>query len=567
MKGDMNSYKIRISRSDYSEYNVVNTSTLTETNIKVDPVKNKLFNHDVFELDNDEVKIQHSTIRVTPNMPGVLVLNTKKVYGKIKNKFLYKLIPDDKRLPEFLVPYLNKIEFNKKVVNKYVVFKFKNWDNKHPIAQLEQVLGSVNILDNFYEYQLYCKSLYASIQDFRKVTLEKLKRRSESEFVETIIEKYNPEDRRSWGVYSIDPKRSKDFDDAFSFKETQNHVYIGIYISNVSFWMDTLDLWDSFSERIATIYLPNRKRPMLPTILSDTICSLQENHTRFAFTLDLKFDKNYNLISYKHLNSCIIVKKNFRYETDELLNFSLYKKILKFTKMVNKKESYIDNIKTSHDLIAYLIIYMNYISAKEMEKNKCGIFRSAELKSTFRCPNEVNQDIKQFLKQWNSYGGQYLKFEDKKEHAILELDSYIHITSPIRRLVDLLNIIILQDKLGLNELNKKSKNFLNHWTSNEKVEYINRTMKSIRKVQNNCELLRICVEDNFKKKKIYNGFIFDKMKRNDGLYQYMIYLKEIKMVNRLTTRHDKECLTFEKFKLFTFVDESNLKQKIRIEFV
>ena len=92
-------------------------------------------------------------------------------------------------------------------------------------------------------------------------------------------------------------------------------------------------------------------------------------------------------------------------------------------------------------------------------------------------------------------------------------------------------------------------------------------MKSIRKVQNNCELLRICVEENFEKKKIYNGFIFDKMRRNDGLYQYMIYLKEIKMVNRLTTRHDKECLIFEKFKLFTFVDESNLKQKIRVEFV
>ncbi len=134
----MNSYKIRINRRDYSEYDVVNASTLTIVEVKVDPIKNKLFNHDVFELNNGKVKMQHSTIRVTPNMPGVLVLDTKKVYGKIKNKFLYKLVPDDKRLPEFLVPYTNRIEFNKKVVNKYVVFKFKNWDNKHPIAQLEQ---------------------------------------------------------------------------------------------------------------------------------------------------------------------------------------------------------------------------------------------------------------------------------------------------------------------------------------------------------------------------------------------------------------------------------------------
>ena len=560
-------YKLRIADRNYNSYEVVNASTLGSVDVKIDIIKNKVFNHDVFKIDgNGKICMEHSTIRVTPNIPGVLVLDSKKIYGKVKNKYLYKLIPDDKRLPEFLVAYKKIIEFNKKILNKYVVFRYKHWDNKHPVAQLDQVLGDVDILDNFYEYQLYCKSLYASIQDFRKVTMKKLKKRSEEEFVETIIDKYNPEDRRSWDVYSIDPPKSKDFDDAFSFKETEKNVYLSIYISNVSFWMDTLELWDSFSQRIATIYLPNRKRPMLPTILSDAICSLQENHTRFAFTLDLKFDKKYNLLDYNYKNTCIIVKKNFRYETQELLNFKLYRRLFCFMKKLNRKEKYIDNIKTSHDLIAYLMIYMNYISAKEMIKNKCGIFRSAELKTTFECPERANEDIRKFLKQWNSYGGQYLKFEDKKEHAILELEAYIHITSPIRRLVDLLNILVLQDKLNLNKFSVKSKEFFAYWTCDEKISYINRTMKSIRKVQNNCELLRICVEDNLEKKKIYNGFIFDKMERNDGLFQYMIYLPEIKMVNRLTSRYNKEQLTMNKFKLFTFVNESNLKQKIRVEF-
>ena len=68
------------------------------------------------------------------------------------------------------------------------------------------------------------------------------------------------------------------------------------------------------------------------------------------------------------------------------------------------------------------------------------------------------------------------------------------------------------------------------------------------------------------KKKIYKGFVFDKMSRNDGLIQYMIYLPEIKMVNRLIARYDKENMTNHNFKLFTFVDESNLKKKIRVEF-
>ena len=567
IKTGMSSYKIRIARRDYGSYEIVNASTLVHTEKRVDPVKHKLFNHDVFNLyDDNSIKMLHSTVRSMPNIPGVLVLDTKKTYGKIKRKCLYKLIPDDGRLPEFLVPYRKTIHFNKKSVNKYVVFRFKHWDNKHPVAQLDQVIGDVNNLDNFYEYQLYCKSLYASIQDFTKATLRKLKKRTEEEFANTIIKRYKPEDRRDWEVYSIDPPKSKDFDDAFSFKETKKNVYLSIYISNVSFWMDALELWDSFSQRIATIYLPNRKRPMLPTILSDAICSLQEGHCRFAFTLDLQFDKSYNLVNYTYKNTCIRVKRNFRYETSELLNFPLYNKLFNFIHMLNRKEKYIDNIKTSHNLVAYLMIYMNYMSAKLMKDKKIGIFRSAELKSNFQCPEEVSSDIKNFLKHWNSYGGQYGKYNETGEHEILELESYVHITSPIRRLVDLLNIVILQKNLGLSELSEKAQEFYNYWTSDEKITYINRTMKSIRKVQNKCELLRICVEENVEKKKIYDGFIFDKMTRNDGLYQYMIYIAEIKMVNRLTARQNKECLTNEKFKLFTFVDESSFKQKIRLEF-
>ena len=127
-----------------------------------------------------------------------------------------------------------------------------------------------------------------------------------------------------------------------------------------------------------------------------------------------------------------------------------------------------------------------------------GIFRSAELKE-FKCP-KVSKKIGKFLKNWNSYGGKYTKYENQKSHEILELDSYVHITSPIRRLVDLLNMIVLQNSLGLMDYSEKSKSFYTNWLS--KIDYINETMKAIRKVQNNCELLRICVEDNLEKKKI-----------------------------------------------------------------
>jgi hypothetical protein len=39
------------------------------------------------------------------------------------------------------------------------------------------------------------------------------------------------------------------------------------------------------------------------------------------------------------------------------------------------------------------------------------------------------------------------------------------------------------------------------------------------------------------------------------------------MVNRFTSRYEKENHTQQRFKLFIFMDETRLKQKIRIELV
>ena len=86
-----------------------------------------------------------------------------------------------------------------------------------------------------------------------------------------------------------------DFDDGFGIEPyLKNNEQIGwrvsIYIANVFLWLETLDLWKTLVMGVATIYLPDRKRPMLPTVLSDTLCSLQENQNRFALAMDIYID-------------------------------------------------------------------------------------------------------------------------------------------------------------------------------------------------------------------------------------------------------------------------------------
>jgi exoribonuclease R len=251
-------------------------------------------------------------------MPAVLILAGNKTYGrqnKMKEgktytkkhsdmaggKLLYKCIPDDMRLPSFLVPYeIKNMGFSKVFKNLYVTIVFDQWEDKHPRAKLDNVIGPVDVLDNFYEYQLYCKSLNASIQKFQKDTSKALESKCHDGIIDIVKQKYpsveDRTDQKMWHIITIDPPKSVDFDDGFSIIELENGIQqLSIYISNVTIWMDVLNLWDSFSRRISTIYLPDKKRPMLPTILSDCLCSLQENVTRIAFVMDI-FIKNDEII-------------------------------------------------------------------------------------------------------------------------------------------------------------------------------------------------------------------------------------------------------------------------------
>ena len=117
-----------------------------------------LFHEDIFDKD---FNICDSKARNLSYIAGILDYNGK-TFGRHKNgKFLYKVIPDNKLLPCFLIPYEEKKnQFNKVKVRKYVIFKFNNWNNKHPIGMLVDVLGDINGLKIFDKYLLYSKNLF-----------------------------------------------------------------------------------------------------------------------------------------------------------------------------------------------------------------------------------------------------------------------------------------------------------------------------------------------------------------------------------------------------------------------
>jgi hypothetical protein len=94
---------------------------------------------------------------------------------------------------------------------------------------------------------------------------------------------------------------------------------------------------------------------------------------------------------------------------------------------------------------------MNRICGEKMAQSKIGIFRSMSYISKQDNTNgiELAEDTRRLIQTWNNTTGQYCVFSKDTEtilfdHEVMKLKNYIHITSPIRRLVDLLNQMILK---------------------------------------------------------------------------------------------------------------------------
>ena len=145
----------------------------------------------------------------------------------------------------------------------------------------------------------------------------------------------------------------------------------------------------------------------------------------------------------------------------------------------------------------------------------------------------------------------------------MELDAYIHITSPIRRIVDILNMIKIQQCHAIIQLSADASEFYNKWLGD--IAYINKAMRSIRNVQNDSALLDVCHNHSDIMKKTYSGYIYEKMTMEDGMYMYNVFLPELKLSSRIKLMDDFENFECKNFTLYLFNNEEKFKRKIRLQ--
>ncbi|MFI4898605.1 MAG: ribonuclease R family protein [Phycisphaerales bacterium JB059] len=115
-------------------------------------------------------------------------------------------------------------------------------------------------------------------------------------------------------ICTIDPPDAKDYDDAISIKRTSDGWELGIHIADVSAFIEpgsALDL--EGYERGNSCYLPRLVIPMLPEVLSNGICSLQEGVPRFAKTAIISYDRKGNVKGQGFCSSLIRSRKRMTY--------------------------------------------------------------------------------------------------------------------------------------------------------------------------------------------------------------------------------------------------------------
>ncbi|MHC4123336.1 MAG: RNB domain-containing ribonuclease, partial [Planctomycetota bacterium] len=120
-------------------------------------------------------------------------------------------------------------------------------------------------------------------------------------------------------IITIDPPDAKDFDDAISLeKDDKDRWILGVHIADVSYFVkaDT-GLDEEAKLRGNSVYLPGKTIPMLPEVLSNGVCSLQQGQNRFVKSVYITYDDDGNVTSRRITESVMKSTQRLTYRQAE----------------------------------------------------------------------------------------------------------------------------------------------------------------------------------------------------------------------------------------------------------
>ncbi len=263
---------------------------------------------------------------------------------------------------------------------------------------------------------------------------------------------------------TIDGASTLDFDDAISIEEQDGNYLVGVHISDVAHYVQPEDpLFREALQRGTSIYFPEGQIPMLPRHLSQGICSLIQGELRAALSFMILLSKEAEVLRVRIYPSVIKVARRLTYDqADSIITKDPELAILNDLriKLRNKRVeagalllpfpdvnihinnggrvqvNLSDTDTPARTLVSEMMILTNTEAARYVaDRMAPGLFRSQKppkKRVVYGLDNDLFLNSKQ--RKLLSRGELLIQ---AKAHSGLGVEQYTTVTSPIRRLLDL----------------------------------------------------------------------------------------------------------------------------------
>jgi len=272
-------------------------------------------------------------------------------------------------------------------------------------------------------------------------------------------------DFRDLPIFTIDGPTTRDFDDALHIEKKGENYLVGIHISDVSLFVKPgTALFDEALKRGTSIYFPEKPLPMFPASLSEDKLSLLKDQERPTVSFLVLLSPTAEILRYELVHSIISVKRQLTYnEADRLISqekelaaLAALSKLLR-QRRVNNGALLLPvpelNISISPDniieirrfavdtpskiLIAEFMILANTLGAQFVaDREAPGLFR-CQMEPRQRIIDGFEKDITKIIQQRKRLSPMSL-LTTPKIHSGVGAPQYTTVTSPIRRLLDLI---------------------------------------------------------------------------------------------------------------------------------
>lgn len=220
------------------------------------------------------------------------------------------VVPDDTHLPMdmlILRERTQKAQLGDKVVAQIMQYP----DGRRPmLGTITEVLGPKNaagtdVLSIIRQFDLP--------EAFSKSAARQAKLLKQSVSDDDLLMRENLKDKC---IVTIDGADAKDLDDAISLERLSNgNYYLGVHIADVSAYVKEGSALDRDAlSRGTSVYLIDRVIPMLPTELSNGVCSLNPNEQRLTLSCFMEIDQTGKVVGHRLAETVIESRHRLVYD-------------------------------------------------------------------------------------------------------------------------------------------------------------------------------------------------------------------------------------------------------------